>query len=424
MNNLFRSIIVSSCAFIFTTTTLQAASFGTFDPRSLAMGGTGVSSAISTNAAYYNPALLSVPEEDDDFSLIAPTIGIRAYDPDDLLDSFEAYQDGQYETTFNNSLDNFDLNPSTTTAGNAASAGQQLLSGLNSLSNKGLDFEVHGGVNLAIPGKSLGFAVHANVRGMGGLVLDITAADTAAIQGYIDVLTDLSNGIVPGASSIYTGGLTGTFTDPTFTSTASLLGAAIMEGGLSLSHEFDSLGGVAIGITPKVVQVTTFDYKVGVESADTDSEAGKLEYEDSNFDVGIAKRLGESWKVGLVTKNAVSKEYKTVLGNTIELKPQSRIGVSHHTNWTIIAMDLDITENTGIGLTGEKTQYAALGMELDLSLVQIRMGYRHNLSAEAGREAGIASAGVGLYLVGFHVDAGVAGNDDELEAAVQLGFQF
>lgn len=427
MNKVIRFIIVSCCVFSFTTTTLQAASFGNFDPRSLAMGGTGVSSSSSANAAYYNPAMLSVVEHDDDFSLTAPIVGIRAFDPDDLLDSLEAYQDGSYETTFDNSLTTFNNNKTTGTLSDVSVSTTQLLNGLNTLSNKGLDVEAHVGLNLAIPSKTLGIALHANARGMAGIIIDITAADTALITQYINDIDELTaNGTAP-ASSAWSGGniATGSFIeDPALTSTAHVYGAAITEGGLSLSSEFDFLGGIAIGITPKVVQVSTFDYVAGVETTNTDSEANKRDYSDTNLDVGIAKRLGESWKVGFVAKNIMSKEYKTALNNIVEIKPQTRAGISHHTNWTTIAIDLDLSENTSIGLTGQKTRFAAFGMELDLSLVQVRAGYRHNLSAEGNEEAGILSAGVGLYLLGLHVDAGVAGNDDELEAAVQLGFQF
>ena len=123
-------------------------------------------------------------------------------------------------------------------------------------------------------------------------------------------------------------------------------------------------------------------------------------------------------------KNARKKEYKTIRGNTILLEPAARTGISHHTNWTTIALDLDLTENQRTGLTGEKTQYAALGIEFDLSLVQLRVGARHNLSAEDGRDANLYSAGVGLYLVGVHADLAVARSEDEAAAALQVGFQF
>ena len=37
----------------------QAAPFGIYDPRSLAMGGVGVTMATARNANFYNPAMLS-----------------------------------------------------------------------------------------------------------------------------------------------------------------------------------------------------------------------------------------------------------------------------------------------------------------------------------------------------------------------------
>ena len=414
MNRIFqrRSIPVILLACLLSVIT-HAATFGAYDPRSLAMGGTGVSHANIDHAAYFNPALLSVAQEDDDYSLLIPTIGIRAYDPDDLVDAVEAHQDGNYETALSDSIDNFN---------NAQAAdqpalvqevinnAQRLKDSFVSMSGKALDFETHAAVGMAIPSKSLGFAVTASGRIMGGIVLNVSQADQDLLQQYIDL-----------APAVYDGT---TFNLADLTSTATVRGAAIIEGGLSLSHEFESLGNWSIGITPKTVQVATYDYEVAVEDSEIDEDAGKLDYDDTNIDIGLAKRISEGWKVGLVVKNAVKKEYKTALGNTIVLEPVVRAGISHHTNWTTIALDVDLTENDRTGLTGEKTQYVALGMEFDISLIQLRIGARHNMSAEDDRQSNILSAGVGLYVVGFHLDVGVAKNDDEVAAAVQLGFQF
>jgi hypothetical protein len=42
--------------------------FGLFDPRSIAMGGTGVSSGTGGNASYFNPALLAAAKPKDRFA--------------------------------------------------------------------------------------------------------------------------------------------------------------------------------------------------------------------------------------------------------------------------------------------------------------------------------------------------------------------
>lgn len=405
----------------------NAASFGSYDPRSLAMGGTGVSHANIDHAAYFNPALLSVAQDDDDFSLLIPTVGIRAYDPENLWDALEAHQDGNYETALSDSLDavnNAAPADLQTAAQNVVDNAQRLKDSYVNISDKALDFEIHAGVGLAIPSKGLGIAMTGSGRVMGGVVLNISQADRDLMQKYIDQAADIADGLPITIDPDVHDGTNFISTDGRLTSTASVRGAMLIEGGLSLSHEFESLDNWSIGITPKTVQITTYDYNISVENSSMDTDAGKLEYEDSNIDIGLAKKISEGWKVGLVVKNAVKKEYKTVLGNTILLEPTARAGISHHTNWTTIALDVDLTENDSIGLTGEKTQYAALGMEFDLSLVQLRVGARHNMSAATGQESDILSAGVGLYILGFHLDAGVAKNDDEVAAAIQLGFQF
>lgn len=430
-----RFLISFSCFLLVLSASSQAATFGTYDPRSLAMGGTGVSQANIDHAAYYNPALLSVAQDDDDLSLLVPTVGARVYDPEQFLESLEDHQDGQYETAMQNAVTVFQ-NSGTPAELQASAAlvaenAQRLKDSLITLSGKELDLEVHAGVGLAIPGKSLGVGVIASGRAMTGVVVNITDTDQALVQEYIDAANDYADngafdGSYPGTSGSYPSAVCGaTFCDAQFDSTVDIRGAVVTEGGISLSHEFESLGDLSIGVTPKTVRVSTYDYNdVTVENSTIDKNRGKLDYDDTNIDIGIAKQINDNWKFGLVVKNAVKKDYQTALGNTITLKPAARMGVSHHTNWTTLALDVDLTENARLGLTGEKTQYAALGMEFDLSLVQLRVGARHNLSAAEQREANMLSAGVGVYLLGFHADLAVAKNTDELAAALQLGFQF
>lgn len=405
----------------------HAATFGSYDPRSLAMGGTGVSHANIDHAAYYNPALLSVAQDDDDFSLLVPTLGLRAYDPEKFIDVLEDHQDGDYETAMSDSITAFEADQTQANAQIMADNAQRLRNSFIDLSDKELDLELHAGVGFAIPGKGLGFAITATGRAMSGVVLNVADTDKAMMQQYIDAANDYAdNGVIdnPAAYPLAYDGSNFLSTDGRLDSTAFIRGAMIIEGGISLSHEFESLGNWSIGITPKSVQINTYDYEVSVENSEVDEDKGKIEYTDTNIDIGIAKRISAGWKFGLVVKNAVKKEYLTARGNTIVLEPTARMGISHHTNWTTIALDVDLTENDRTGLTGEKTQYVALGMEFDLSLVQLRVGARHNLSAEGDRESNTLSAGVGLYVIGLHIDAGVAQNDDEVAAAVQLGFQF
>ena len=49
-----------------------AAPFGSFDARSVGMGGAGVAAGTIGNAAFFNPAMLAAQRAEDDFSLLLP----------------------------------------------------------------------------------------------------------------------------------------------------------------------------------------------------------------------------------------------------------------------------------------------------------------------------------------------------------------
>ena len=75
------------------TSIMAATPTGGLFPRSLAMGGTGVTIGDVTTAAHYNPALLSSTKILQGFSLVLPSIGARLSDPDDFIDAIESFQD-------------------------------------------------------------------------------------------------------------------------------------------------------------------------------------------------------------------------------------------------------------------------------------------------------------------------------------------
>ncbi|MEQ1556970.1 MAG: hypothetical protein ABL915_09285, partial [Gallionella sp.] len=53
----------------------------TFDPRALAMGGTGVTTSDNSNAVFHNAAMLASSKHDDSFSLETPVFAVRLLDP-------------------------------------------------------------------------------------------------------------------------------------------------------------------------------------------------------------------------------------------------------------------------------------------------------------------------------------------------------
>lgn len=435
-----KKLVLTMAISLFSTQSL-AASFGVFDPRSLAMGGTGVASGDASNASHYNPALLSLTHEDDDFSLVIPTVTVGISDPDDLEDAFDAYDAANYETALDGAISTYNASADATAlkanAGDVATAAQNIKDGVNTLSNKSVIFNANAGVLLAIPSKSVAVSVYAAGRAVGGANLTITAGDNALLQDYIDTLAcialpatdDLTKIIAcdSGTTDVLNdtdGTFNSTNTANTLTSTADIRGAVITETGVSLASKFESLGGISLGITPKLIEVDTFDHQIGIDTGDIDTDKGRKSYSDTNIDVGVATKINENVKVGLVAKNIISKEYKTILNNTVKLEPQYRAGVAYQNDWVLLSADLDLKENKGFGFE-TKSQNAAIGVEFDAwDTLQLRVGYSHNLANETAADDGIASVGLGFSPFGVHIDLAVASSNAGIQGGFQLGFKF
>jgi len=231
--------------------------------------------------------------------------------------------------------------------------------------------------------------------------------------------------------------------DPDLTSNVQIIAVGITEIGITLSREFSIAGeDIAIGITPKFQTIKTFNYVASVEEEDIKEEDIKeteQDFSDFNLDIGIAYQFGSSkqWQAGLVAKNLFSKEYETesneygptgnkeISKETISLDTQFRGGISHSTDWTVVAFDLDLMENDPVAFEAP-TQYASIGAELDLfDTLQFRAGYRTNLSVS---DSAIASIGLGFSPFGVHIDLAAMANPSDPEkeagAALELGFYF
>jgi hypothetical protein len=225
-------------------------------------------------------------------------------------------------------------------------------------------------------------------------------------------------------------------------SNVQIVAVGISEVGLTLSREFTIAGeNIAIGITPKLQMIKTFNYVASVDNEEDIEESDVTDTEQDfstiNLDAGAAYQFGDSkqWQVGVVAKNLISKEYEAesnpnettgeTTKTTISLDTQFRGGISHTTDWTVIAIDLDLMENDPVAFEAA-TQYAAIGAELDFfDTLQLRAGYRTNLSVS---DSAVASVGLGFSPFGVHVDIAAMANPSdpkkEAGAALELGFYF
>ncbi len=450
------SVAAGSAALLMTSASL-AVSFNSFDPKSMAMGGAGVAVANPATAPLFNPALLSVANKSDDFALELPIFGARVFDPDDFTDAVDDFDDTVMDT-LDAEISSYNGAPGT--SGPTIAAINLVNDEILTLSDKPFQFEGGAGIVLAIPGEKFGIAFtasgSANFSGVlnyedGGTVTNLTDDMLALDACYAGPALDFVNCVTaPGAFNfVDTNPASPTFGEVNFTaqsdtggdsdiqSKVRVVGIVLAEAGLTISREMSMFGTeVAVGVTPKMVSVTVFDYEANADSADTDNMDGddySADYSDFNLDVGIAMDHKNGWRSGFVIKNIIGQDYdamntdpdtgiETATGTVVSLKPQARVGVSHTNSWSTVAVDVDLTENEGLGLAGDKSQYVALGIELDaFDFAQLRFGYRAD-TVNSDRD--VVSAGIGISPLGIHIDIAGAFNDDEVGASFQLGFRF
>lgn len=229
--------------------------------------------------------------------------------------------------------------------------------------------------------------------------------------------------------------------DDELSSNIQVVGVGITDIGITLSRSFKIADrDIAIGITPKLQTIKTFNYIASVEDDDieeSDITDTEQDFSTFNLDAGAAYQFGmeKQWQVGIVAKNLLSQSYKSesnpnpTTGETtktkINIDTQFRAGISHSTAWTVVAFDLDLMENDPVAFEAP-TQYASIGAELDLfDLFQLRTGYRTNLSDS---DASVASIGLGFSPFGAHLDIAAMANPSAIEkeagVAMELGFSF
>lgn len=438
------NLILAASGALAVTQLAYAVPFNSFDPRSMAMGGAGVAVGDAAMAPLFNPALLAVARKQDDFSMELPIVGARVYDPDNFKNSLDNFQNNNYTSTLDNIINS--INSSGANSANltsAANATDALSSALGTLSDKPIQGEVGLAMVVGIPSKTVGAALLVNGWGAAGGIVHYR--DSQTLADFSQALNQLSacttSACATGVYNSYpqffdssTGQVT--FNTSQLKSSVDIQGAAIGEVGLSLAHEF-TIGGetLAIGITPKMVKTVVFDYAADVQNANTSNFNNSdytTTYSDANFDIGIAKNYDNGWRTGLVVKNVIGHTYdfmavdpntgiKTKTGATLKTSPQARVGVSYQNSWATVALDADLTKNDPAGFE-DKSQYVALGAELNAwDWAQLRVGYRADLVNSARN---VVSAGIGLSPFGVHLDLAVAGNSNEIGAALDFGFRF
>ncbi|OEY65544.1 conjugal transfer protein TraF [Marinobacter sp. X15-166B] len=387
--------------------------------RSFAMGGTGVAVAHPASAAAANPAMMAATHHDwsDDFGLILPSIYVRAADEEETVDQIDDIQD---------TIDRFDsLAQSPANIAEARALAGELLTQLQQIDQDTVRVNAGAGLSIAVPSPTLsvGFFTNANL--------------SATVRADFDEndeqrLTDIVNGTVAPENANL----------DNLESSGRVLASAVGEFGLAFARSIELNNGeqLQLGISPKFVQLRTFQYTETISTFDDDDfDAKENETSKSGFniDIGAAYAFGDhkQWNAGAAVKNLIPMKldsaYDVSRGerkHTLELKPKVTAGIAHQGNYHVVTAELDLTKQQGFGYADD-TQWLALGAEFDaFRHAQLRAGVRHNLASNDDSN-GIAeetqfTAGIGLAPFGARLDIGALYSDADLGASLELGVAF
>ncbi len=394
---------------------VSALPFAPIEPISFALGGTGVSSASNANAGFLNPALLAINERQESVALHAPVLGFRYFDRQNMLDSLTNYQDIGIQTAYDTELNNFKAgvyidNDPVKSRQAIASAASGISGRFPNLANKPVQRESMAAVVVGIPHDKLNMTFSLSSKMMGGAVADIADSDLSELDRIVTEASDDTLSILE------------TFDSTQFDSRFRGRGLSTTEFALSIARNYTVAGHkVAVGVTPKYILATSFDYAEDINTADFETNLGRKNNSAFDVDVGVAKSYGNGWSTGIAIKNLIGQKYETSLGNEIRIKPQARIGVSHAMQSVAVAVDMDLNKSESFGFDSQ-TQYLGIGAELNVfDLSTVRIGYRSNMS---DTNTSVATVGFGIKVYGVQLDLAAGANDDELDLAAQLGFQF
>lgn len=481
MRNKYLRIFFSAFVLLISSNTVQALPFSSFDPRSMAMGGTGVAVGDPATAPFFNPAMLAATDTSKKFSFEFPIIGVRLIDPANMHTNLQTLSDNI--NALNSSLTTVNAAANSVTAStiqqlpasmNALATNiDKVNSSLASMSNQPIQGELGVATVIGIPGKDWGFAVYADAWGAMGGTLEYndgttltnlsTSVKSAAsllssgnaaclkVQNGTATQTDVATCLGAGNSLVNAQGAVNFSTSTGITSKIHIRGVAIDEAGLSISHGLVTNDHAwSFGFTPKVMQLRLFDALLAANNGTSTSGLIANDYLASystlNFDAGIAETYLNGWRTGLVIKNVIPHKFDfkqaatkggtpVADGSTLNMNPQMRTGVSYENKWSTVAFDLDLTRNNPAGLENQ-SQYAGIGGEVNTSdWVELRAGYRYDMINPSQKEF---SLGFGLSprfpFFKTHMDFAITASPDifstgwnnavQAGASMKLGLNF
>jgi len=358
------------------------------DARGAGMGNTGVSTADYLLAPYYNPALSAVYRKKDSFGVLIPTIGVRAEDKDSSLTTIDDLQD---------SINQFERL-------GAGAATQDNIDQLNRYLDDLADdkpLAVTAGIGLAVALPMDAVSLNLFTRGYAEVIGKANVADKTGNTAN-DVQSRYENSDVDLTAFGYT------------------------EVGIAIAKQVVLAGQtVALGVTPKVQQLRTYQQNVSVKSFDLD-DYDKSEVKDNAFNLDMgAVWLLDQYRLGVVAKDLFAKDIQTMnKNNTYKLDTQVTVSASYVSNFFVAAIDLDVTKQRRFNGDNDDTQFMRFGIEGNAwNWAQLRAGYEVDLQNSL---ANSVSVGLGISPGDFvNLDfAGSYAGDNQFGLSANIAFTF
>lgn len=417
-----------ACIAFLSLPSAQALDYGIFDARSLAMGGSGVASATSQHAVFYNPALLSMYEGEEEDTrngrVYLPIIVAQVNDTvEDALDVVDDELDDQVSAA----VTAFNADTSAANAQAVADATTSLQSGINLIGNREFEGEAFLGFMVSEPSDREGGGFYFGSRAVAGGLSDVTQEDLDLLQDYVEAMNLAAQSGVEAAVTDFPDLFdpeNNTLIDPAerVTSAVDISSLVISEWGVAVSKEFEFWGQpVALGITPKIMHVDVYREDFTYTNSDYNYEDDKRSQVTLNTDLGIAMPLGKYFRIGIAAKDIIPQKFEGGNGLSVETKARSRFAAAFAHKWLTVAVDLDLEKNKTLG-AGRPSQELSVGTEISLiPWVHFRGGYRQDLE---GLQDDVLSGGVGFRTGRFVADAAYAFSENMQGGALQLGWTF
>jgi hypothetical protein len=414
------------------------------DPRSMAMGGTGVASSTKFNASSHNPALIAFSRGNKPDKIhISASLGTRELYGFEIEDDIRNYQGSDTQQDFLDAVEAAGTGDSQEKINLVRTTGAQLKKNLRTINLSSYREDETSAFSLLVDTDpvTINFFTRREIRQM----ISILDVDDDIISTTINHFIDPNNVDLP------LGNLEERI-EPTVDSTY----FEIKEFGATVAttNVYDYNMPISWGFTPKLIEMNGSHISKKINDYDVANpveeriSSGLLEW---NLDVGFAMLLTDDfleqelgldgfwlegeWVFGMSGMNLFPTDFTPfgagrgnpeLPGNKRAVQALYQLGLAHYRESFMVTMDIELSEHEVFDFEG-LTRFVSIGGEYywrdDL---HIRAGVRINTvqTEGAGRDTDTLSAGFLYQPHGFSIEGAVMGNDIEIGATIGFGLTF